>query len=126
MSARIEGPKIRNMLRNPEFIEGPRIRDMLRNPEFLRRTGRCGKTGVATTFINKQCSESILLDLKYLLKEAKQRIPPVLMQLEDPDEDKRAEMAKSGTALSSVMSIVDMNKRAVFRAQRGDGNDGGY
>jgi hypothetical protein len=81
---------------------------------------------VATTFINKQCSESILLDLKYLLKEAKQRIPPVLMQLEDPDEDKRAEMAKSGTALSSVMSIVDMNKRAVFRAQRGDGDDGGY
>lgn len=33
------------------------------------RTGRCGKTGVATTFINtKQCSETILLDLKHLLK----------------------------------------------------------
>lgn len=30
----------------------------------IGRTGRCGKTGVATTFINKQCSESILLDLK--------------------------------------------------------------
>lgn len=39
--------------------------------------GRCGKTGVATTFINKNCSEQMLLDLKYLLKEAKQRIPPV-------------------------------------------------
>jgi len=92
----------------------------------IGRTGRCGKTGVATTFINKNCSEQILLDLKYLLREAKQRIPPVLMQLEDPDEARRQEMAKSGTALSSVMSIVDMNKRAIFRAQRGDtGGTGG-
>ena len=45
----------------------------------IGRTGRCGKTGIATTFINKNQSESILLDLKHLLKEAKQRIPPVLM-----------------------------------------------
>jgi len=45
----------------------------------IGRTGRCGKTGIATTFINKNQSESILLDLKHLLQEAKQRIPPVLM-----------------------------------------------
>lgn len=45
----------------------------------IGRTGRSGKTGVATTFINKNQSESILLDLKHLLKEAKQRIPPVLL-----------------------------------------------
>ena len=32
---------------------------------------------MATTFINKQCPEMILLDLKYLLQEAKQRVPPV-------------------------------------------------
>ena len=44
----------------------------------IGRTGRCGKTGIATTFINKDQSESILLDLKHLLNEAKQRIPPVL------------------------------------------------
>ena len=44
----------------------------------IGRTGRCGKTGIATTFINKDQSESILLDLKHLLTEAKQRIPPVL------------------------------------------------
>lgn len=44
----------------------------------IGRTGRCGKTGIATTFINKNQSESILLDLKHLLQEAKQRIPPVL------------------------------------------------
>ena len=45
----------------------------------IGRTGRSGKTGVATTFINKAQEESILLDLKHLLIEAKQRIPPVLL-----------------------------------------------
>ena len=50
----------------------------------IGRTGRCGKTGIATTFINKNQSESILLDLKHLLQEAKQRIPPVLMVCPPP------------------------------------------
>jgi ATP-dependent RNA helicase DDX41 len=53
----------------------------------IGRTGRCGKTGVATTFINKDVEESALLDLKHLLVEAKQRVPPVLMALDDPDDD---------------------------------------
>lgn len=52
----------------------------------IGRTGRCGKTGVATTFINKSCEETTLLDLKHLLKEARQRIPPVLMIMDDPQE----------------------------------------
>lgn len=50
----------------------------------IGRTGRCGKTGIATTFINKNQSESILLDLKHLLKEARQRIPPVLQASPPP------------------------------------------
>lgn len=50
----------------------------------IGRTGRCGKTGVATTFINKSVEETTLLDLKGLLQEARQRIPPVLEMLEDP------------------------------------------
>jgi len=53
----------------------------------IGRTGRCGKTGVATTFINKNVEESTLLDLKHLLIEAKQRVPPVLEALDDPDAD---------------------------------------
>ncbi|CAN0009673.1 unnamed protein product [Scytosiphon promiscuus] len=53
----------------------------------IGRTGRCGKTGVATTFINKMVDESALLDLKHLLMEAQQRVPPVLMALEDPDQE---------------------------------------
>ncbi|KAH7298380.1 hypothetical protein KP509_25G040400 [Ceratopteris richardii] len=60
----------------------------------IGRTGRCGKTGIATSFINKNQSETILLDLKHLLKEAKQRIPPVLATLDDPMED-HEELAKA-------------------------------
>lgn len=52
----------------------------------IGRTGRCGKTGVATTFINRECAETTLLDLKHLLREAKQKIPPVLMTLPDPTD----------------------------------------
>jgi len=59
----------------------------------IGRTGRCGKTGVATTFVNHQdCSESSLLDLKHLLREAKQRIPPILLSLDDP-QDMEEELA---------------------------------
>ena len=48
---------------------------------------RQGKTGVATTFVNKDVDVSALLDLKHLLIEAKQRVPPVLQALDDPDDD---------------------------------------
>ncbi|KAI5660458.1 hypothetical protein M9H77_29251 [Catharanthus roseus] len=62
----------------------------------IGRTGRCGKTGIATTFINKNQSETTLLDLKHLLLEAKQRIPPVLAELNDPMEDVDAITNASG------------------------------
>ncbi|KAK1563221.1 hypothetical protein Q3G72_024258 [Acer saccharum] len=62
----------------------------------IGRTGRCGKTGIATTFINKNQSETTLLDLKHLLQEAKQRIPPVLAELDDPMEDVDAITNASG------------------------------
>lgn len=52
----------------------------------IGRTGRSGKTGVATSFVNRDCEELFLLDLKHLLKEARQKIPPVLSALEDPSE----------------------------------------
>lgn len=62
----------------------------------IGRTGRRGKTGVATTFINKDTSELALLDLKHLLREAKQRIPPVLQALHDPTAELRELEAASG------------------------------
>jgi ATP-dependent RNA helicase DDX41 len=53
----------------------------------IGRTGRCGNTGIATTFINKNQSEKVLLDLKLQLKEANQKIPPVLNTIDDPTEN---------------------------------------
>ncbi|XP_069139042.1 probable ATP-dependent RNA helicase DDX41 [Argopecten irradians] len=52
----------------------------------IGRTGRCGKTGIATTFINKTVEESILLDLKHLLIEAKQNCPPFLAGMTSESE----------------------------------------
>eukprot|EP00727_Mastigamoeba_balamuthi_P007338 m51a1_g3224 putative atp-dependent rna helicase ddx41 (811) ;mRNA; r:76642-86777 len=53
----------------------------------IGRTGRCGKTGVATTFINKSVPETMLLDLKHLLMEAKQRVPNILLAIHGPEEE---------------------------------------
>jgi ATP-dependent RNA helicase DDX41 len=50
----------------------------------IGRTGRCGRTGIATTFVNKNDDETILMDLKAILLEANQRIPPFLKDLEPP------------------------------------------
>jgi len=50
----------------------------------IGRTGRCGRTGVATTFVNKNQDETILLDLKALLIEAGQKVPPFLAGIEAP------------------------------------------
>ncbi|KAJ8933930.1 hypothetical protein NQ314_013686 [Rhamnusium bicolor] len=47
----------------------------------IGRTGRSGNKGLATTFINKSNDESVLLDLKHLLMEAKQKVPPFLAEL---------------------------------------------
>jgi ATP-dependent RNA helicase DDX41 len=47
----------------------------------IGRTGRRGRTGVATTFVNKSIEEALLLDLKHLLLEAKQKIPEFLQTL---------------------------------------------
>lgn len=62
----------------------------------IGRTGRAGKTGVATSFIGRECDELMLLDLKHLLREANQKIPPVLMALDDPEDDPRAAASAGG------------------------------
>jgi len=70
----------------------------------IGRTGRRGKTGVATTFINKTTPEITLLDLKGVLKEAKQRIPPMLAALDDPFEE--AEAAQAAAEASGQRGCV--------------------
>ncbi|KAJ6228779.1 atp-dependent RNA helicase ddx41-related [Anaeramoeba flamelloides] len=84
----------------------------------IGRTGRCGKTGIATTFINQNSSESILIDLKHLLMEAKQRIPPVLQSLSDPEDvvrDKNGELVECafcsglGHRITNCPKLEEMN-----------------
>eukprot|EP00730_Choanoeca_flexa_P008536 TRINITY_DN1249_c0_g1_i1.p1 TRINITY_DN1249_c0_g1~~TRINITY_DN1249_c0_g1_i1.p1 ORF type:complete len:611 (+),score=174.19 TRINITY_DN1249_c0_g1_i1:99-1931(+) len=52
----------------------------------IGRTGRSGKTGTATTFVSEIVPQTTLLDLKYLLKEAKQRIPSFLAKMKSEHE----------------------------------------
>jgi ATP-dependent RNA helicase DDX41 len=50
----------------------------------IGRTGRGGRTGIATTLLDPSaCSEAVLLDLKHLLNEAKQYVPPFLAELKE-------------------------------------------
>ncbi|MGI9390640.1 MAG: DEAD/DEAH box helicase, partial [Boseongicola sp.] len=53
----------------------------------IGRTGRKGQKGVATTFLMRETPESAMLDLKYVLKEAKQHVPDVLMSIHDPMDE---------------------------------------
>jgi ATP-dependent RNA helicase DDX41 len=69
----------------------------------IGRTGRCGKTGVATTFINKGVDETVLLDLKHLLIEAKQIVPPFLLSMQ-PDNEKYLDIG--GKILSSFENLT--------------------
>jgi ATP-dependent RNA helicase DDX41 len=87
----------------------------------IGRTGRCGKTGVATTFINKSCDETTLLDLKHILKEARQRIPPVLMMLEDPrDHNNGAGCSYCGGLGHTIVDCpkIDKNARQVASGRK--------
>lgn len=47
----------------------------------IGRTGRCGKMGLATTFINRSVPETLLADLKNLLAEAGQEVPEMLSDI---------------------------------------------
>jgi ATP-dependent RNA helicase DDX41 len=86
----------------------------------IGRTGRCGKTGVATTFINRDCQDSILLDLKHLLREAKQKIPPVLETLEDPTDRYVAVEGVMGCGFCGGLGhrIVDCPKLAAQQKEK--------
>ncbi|CAE6433575.1 unnamed protein product [Rhizoctonia solani] len=97
----------------------------------IGRTGRSGKTGIATTFVNMNTAEQTLLDLKYLLMEAGQKVPPFLQSIEDP-------RAAQGGALKgcpvcgglghaiSVCPKLEDNQRRVMAAQRGADGGGAY
>ena len=89
-------PKISfNFLSSTQGLDFPEIqhvinydvpRDIENYVHRIGRTGRNGKVGLATSFVNSSCPPTTLLDLKHLLLEARQRIPPCLEGLPDPVE----------------------------------------
>jgi ATP-dependent RNA helicase DDX41 len=63
----------------------------------IGRTGRGKNTGVATTMINNKVEMAVLADLKHLLLEAKQKVPPFLASMEtETDQLTEAGMSEGG------------------------------
>ncbi|KIJ99561.1 hypothetical protein K443DRAFT_102004 [Laccaria amethystina LaAM-08-1] len=97
----------------------------------IGRTGRSGKTGIATTFVNMNTPEQTLLDLKYLLMEAGQKVPPFLSCIDDP----RAAQGVSsngcpvcgglGHGISNCPKLEDAQRRQMA-SHRATNDGGGY
>ncbi|KIY51152.1 P-loop containing nucleoside triphosphate hydrolase protein [Fistulina hepatica ATCC 64428] len=99
----------------------------------IGRTGRSGKTGIATTFVNMNTQEQTLLDLKYLLMEAGQKVPPFLATIEDPRAaqggfNKGCSVCGGlGHSVSNCPKLEDTQRRQMASHRGGgDGLDGGY
>lgn len=67
----------------------------------IGRTGRGSNKGLATTFINRDSPEIILKDLKGLLIEARQRIPPLLQSLQD-----KSDVASETTLINGIKGCI--------------------
>ncbi|RDB21215.1 DEAD-box ATP-dependent RNA helicase 35 [Hypsizygus marmoreus] len=97
----------------------------------IGRTGRSGKTGIATTFVNMSTPEQTLLDLKYLLMEAGQKVPPFLSTIDDPRAAQGGSLKGCsvcgglGHAISNCPKLEDA-KRREMASHRGADDGGGY
>jgi len=87
----------------------------------IGRTGRLGKAGVCTTYINKNQDEAILLDLKHLLIEAGQKIPPILLALQDEDPSIATQECSFcgglGHKLSKCHKLENQRMKAILNKQ---------
>ncbi|KZV81325.1 DEAD-domain-containing protein [Exidia glandulosa HHB12029] len=97
----------------------------------IGRTGRSGKTGIATTFVNLNTAEQTLLDLKYLLMEAGQKVPQFLLSIEDPRADggtlKGCPVCGGlGHGISNCPKLEDSQRRQMASHSGGDSMGGGY
>ncbi|KAG5643897.1 DEAD-box ATP-dependent RNA helicase 35 [Asterophora parasitica] len=97
----------------------------------IGRTGRSGKTGIATTFVNMNTAEQTLLDLKYLLMEAGQKVPPFLSTIDDPRAAQGGTLKGCsvcgglGHGISNCPKLEDV-KRREMASHRGADDGGGY
>jgi ATP-dependent RNA helicase DDX41 len=97
----------------------------------IGRTGRSGKTGIATTFVNMTTPEQTLLDLKYLLMEAGQKVPPFLRTIEDPRAAHGGSLKGCpvcgglGHGISNCPKLEDAQRRQMASHRAAD-DGGGY
>jgi len=98
----------------------------------IGRTGRSGKTGIATTFVNMNTPEQTLLDLKYLLIEAGQKVPPFLQSIEDPRAAQGASLKGCpvcgglGHGISNCPKREDAQRRQMAAHRAVEDGGGGY
>ncbi|CAK5279507.1 unnamed protein product [Mycena citricolor] len=96
----------------------------------IGRTGRSGKTGIATTFVNMNTPEPTLLDLKYLLMEAGQKVPPFLASLEDNNQGGVSKgcavCGGLGHSVSNCPKREDAQRRMMASHRSKDDGGGGY
>ncbi|PPQ85043.1 hypothetical protein CVT26_007699, partial [Gymnopilus dilepis] len=96
----------------------------------IGRTGRSGKTGIATTFVNMNTPEQTLLDLKYLLMEAGQKVPPFLATIEDPRAARGGSLTGCpvcgglGHGISNCPKLEDAQRRQMASHRNAD--DGAF
>ncbi|KAI0747791.1 P-loop containing nucleoside triphosphate hydrolase protein [Daedaleopsis nitida] len=96
----------------------------------IGRTGRSGKTGIATTFVNMNTPEQTLLDLKYLLMEAGQKVPPFLQSIEDPRAAQGGALTGCpvcgglGHGISNCPKLEDTQRRQMASHRVSDDRDG--
>lgn len=99
----------------------------------IGRTGRSGKTGIATTFVNMNTPEQTLLDLKYLLMEAGQKVPPFLLSIEDPRAAQGGGALKGcavcgglGHGISNCPKLEETQRRTMQSHRMTADGDSGY
>ncbi|KAL0578431.1 hypothetical protein V5O48_003581 [Marasmius crinis-equi] len=98
----------------------------------IGRTGRSGKTGIATTFVNMNTPEQTLLDLKYLLMEAGQKVPPFLATIEDPRAAQGGALKGCpvcgglGHGISNCPKLEETQRRQMASHRTTDDGGGGF
>ncbi|KAK6013367.1 DEAD/DEAH box helicase [Ostertagia ostertagi] len=101
----------------------------------IGRTGRSGKRGMATTFINRKADLSVMQDLKQLLVEAGQELPAFLRDLAGEAEEAPTDNADDkgcaycsglGHRITNCPKLAGINTKAAQSLARAGDDDGAY
>lgn len=76
----------------------------------IGRVGRSHVTGLATTFINKGCDQTVLVELKDILYQCGQSVPPFLKVIEDK-EGQRLVCTYCGSQKHKLKSCLKLERK---------------